>query len=219
MTAAMVDDDRRRFQRLKLAKPILGTMDDANILILDIGIGGAQIEHYGEVSPGQRFTISFRWQSEDVQFVSEIARTEIVRQPGGDAKSVVSHTGVRFVEPIGDSETRLQDLLTSFVGKVLLAQRANASGDAREQGMVLEQLGEARRKRRRGYVSYRLIGGKWWRVPTESATQPADGFTVAAYEDEEELETLCRTYEAADDEGRRLIRLVSELSARAVTRP
>jgi len=42
--------------------------------------------------------------------------------------------------------------------------------------------------------------------------QPRNGFTVGAYEDEDDLETLCRTYEAADEEGRSLIRLVAELS-------
>ena len=41
-----------------------------------------------------------------------------------------------------------------------------------------------------------------------------DGFTVAAYEDEDELASLCETYEAADAEGRRLIRLLAELSSR-----
>ena len=214
----MVDDDRRRFQRLKLAKPILATLGEGNALILDIGIGGVFVEHYGEVTPGQQFRIAFRWQAHDVEF---LARTELVRQQGGDGKSSVAHTGFRFVNPVGDSETRLQDMLTSFVGKLLAAQRANASGDDRRtsDSTILEQVGEARRKRRRGYVSFRLIDGKWWRVASESGQQPADGFTVPAFEDDEELETLCETYEAADDEGRRLIRLVAELSVREVTRP
>ena len=39
-----------------------------------------------------------------------------------------------------------------------------------------------------------------------------DQFTVAAHEDEDELESLCRTYEIADEDGRKLIRLVAELS-------
>jgi hypothetical protein len=215
----MVDDDRRRFQRLKLAKPILATMGANNALIIDIGVGGAFIEHYGNVTPGEEFILTFRWQGQDVAFVTAAARTEVVRAPGGDGRNPVSHTGVRFVEPIGNAEDLLEDLLTSFVGKVLIAQRANASGDARDADpTILEQLGEARRKRRRGLVSYRLIGGKWWRVQTESPVQPADGFTVAAYEDDEELETLCQAYEISDAEGRQMIRLIAELSVLSVTR-
>jgi hypothetical protein len=217
----MVDDDRRVFQRLKLAKPILARMGDGNALILDIGIGGAFVEHYGEVSPGQQFRLAFRWQSQDVDFLCEVARSEVVKQPGGDGRSVVSHSGLRFVEPQADSEVRLQDMLTSFIGTLLAAQRANASGNDRRplDATVLEQVGEARRKRRRGFVSYRLVGGKWWRVATESPQQPADGFTVAAFEDDDELDSLCATYEATDDEGRRLIRLVAELSVRELRNP
>jgi hypothetical protein len=217
----MVDDDRRRFQRLKLAKPILARMGDGNALILDIGIGGAFVEHYGEASPGQQFRLAFRWQSQDVDFLTEVARSEIVKQPGGDGRSVVSHTGLRFVQQSAEAEARLQDMLTSFIGKLLAAQRANANGNDRRASdpTILEQVGEARRKRRRGFVSYRLVGGNWWRVPTESPQQPADGFTVPAFEDDEELEALCTTYAETDDEGRRLIRLVAELSVRELTNP
>ena len=52
--------------------------------------------------------------------------------------------------------------------------------------------------------------------PSDLPTQPLNGFTVAAYEDEQELQALCRAWEVADSEGRRLIRLVAELSARTV---
>ena len=207
-------DDRREFQRLRLAKPILATMDSANALILDIGMAGAFLEHYGVTEPGKQFRLSFRWQGEEVQMFCEVVRTTVVRQPAGDGKNVLSHTGVHFTNVGGESAERLQDLIATFVGRILAAQRANAAGDEdhADSGAILESLGAARRKRSRGYVSYRLRDSRWWRVPTDSPMQPDDGFTVAAWEDEAELETLCRTYEESDEEGRRLIRLVAELS-------
>lgn len=209
--------DRREFQRLRLAKPILAKMGSDNALILDIGIAGAFLEHYGTTEPGTRFDLSFRWQGEDVNFVCEIVRTSVVREPGGDGKSAVSHSGVHFVEATGDATQRLEDLMATYVGRVLAAQRANAAGNPTlaSSAIVLAGLGAARRKRTKGFVSYRLKGGSWWRVPTDSPRQPEDGFTVAAWEDESELETLCRTYAETDEEGRRLIRLVAELSVRS----
>jgi hypothetical protein len=209
-------DDRREFQRLKLSKPILATMRASNALILDIGLAGAFLEHYGTAEAGERFTLAFRWQGTDVEFVCEVARSFVVRDPGGDGKSHVSHTGVRFVEAHADATLQLQDLITSFVGRILTAQKSNASGERGESAgaTILARLGEARRMRSRGYISYRLQDGTWVRTPTESAKQPLDGFTVGAYEDEEDLEALCRTYEAADEEGRHMIRLVAELSVR-----
>ena len=208
--------DRREFQRLRLAKPILCLLDGQNALMLDIGVDGVFVEHYGTFVPRERFRLLFRWKAEDVEFLCQVRRTAVVR---GSGDSAVSHTGARFVEAFGESEERLQDMMATFVGQVLAAQKINASGDAGSNSeTMLVQLGAARRSRARGYLLYRYANGKWYCEPTDSAQQPAFGFTVAAYEDEEELETLCRAWEIADDEGRRLIRLVAELSARSVAK-
>jgi hypothetical protein len=205
--------DRREFQRLRLAKPILALLDGENALILDVGIGGIFIEHYGTTEPGRPFRLVFRWKGEDLEFVCEVRRSAVVR---GSGDSAVSHTGARFVEAVGESEARLQDMMATFVGRVLAAQKVNASGEAgSDSDATLMGLGAARRARTRGFVMYRRRNGTWTREATESPLQPADGFTIAGYEDEEEVETLCRAWEIADDEGRRLIRLLAEMSVRS----
>lgn len=210
----MNTSDRREFQRLKLSKPILGTFGGTNALVLDVGMAGAFIEHYGEAAPGDQRELSFRWQGADVVFRCEVVRTAVVKSPAGDGKSTTSQTGVRFLEPVGDSAVRLQDLITSFVGHILSAQKANAAGEpGRSAGeSILAALGHARRSRSRAFVTCRLQDGLWTRETTTRPQQPPDGFTVADHEDEEEIETLCRAFEQADEEGRRLIRLVAELS-------
>jgi len=211
----MLPDDRRQFQRLRLTKPILAFARGSSALILDLGVSGALIEHYGTATPGERFQLSFRWMAKTIEFDCEVARSEVVRERGGDGVHAVSHTGLRFLQPTADSQELLKDLIATFVGRVLAAQKANAAGEAMSLDAgetVLEQLGHARRTRTSGYVSHRLRDGKWWRIPTQSPIQPNDGFTVAAYEDDDEVNTLCNSYENADEEGRRLIRLVAELS-------
>lgn len=209
----MPPKERRDSQRLKLAKPILALFDHESALILDIGIVGAYVEHHGIAVPGETRRLAFRWHGEEVEFVCEVIRSSVVRS----GRSPVSHTGVRYVEAIGDAEARLQEMMATFVGRVLAAQRANASGsDGGTEGeAILARIGDARRLRSSGFVSYRLRDGKWWRVPTDQPEQPLNGFTVAAHEDEDELETLCAAYEAADEEGRNMIRLVAELSVRS----
>ena len=206
-------DDRRTFQRLKLNKPILAMFAGGNALILDVGVTGALVEHFGTPTPGDVSNLIFHWQGAEIEYVCEVVRTTTVRPAAGD-QSAASHTGVRFLKAIGSSQTRLQDLMATFVGRLLAAQKANASGEDRDTApTILEQLGGARRSRSRGFISYRLKGDSWWRFPTSSPAQPADGFTVAAHEDDEEIEALCRTYVDADEESRDLIRLVAELSA------
>lgn len=208
-----MSSDRREFQRLRLAKPILALLDGQNALILDIGIGGAFVEHYGQPQTGDRQRLLFRWKGEDVQFIAEIARSTVVRKA---ANAIVSHSGVKFVESFGDADARLNDMMATFVGKMLAAQKANAGATEVAASTTLVDLGGARRARTRGYVTYRLQDGSWTREASDAPTQPLNGFTVAAYEDEQELESLCRAWETADSEARRLIRLVAELSARSV---
>lgn len=214
----MLPSDRREFQRLRLGKPILGLLEGQNALILDIGVSGAFVEHYGQPQVGDWLTLLFRWKGADVQFVCEVAHTDVVRKAA--ANEVVSQSGLRFLDPAGDSESHLHDMVATFVGKILSAQKANAAAapsDAHDSAALID-LGGARRSRARNFLSYRFRDGEWLREHTDSQEQPKDGFTVAAYEDDADLQSLCETYAAADEEGRRLIRLVAELSARTVKR-
>jgi hypothetical protein len=112
---------------MKLAKPLMAMVDGQNALVLDIGMAGAFVEHHGEVVPGARFTLVFRWHGEDVEYVCEVAHTEVVRESVGGV-SAVSHTGVRLLKAIGDSESRLEDMMATFVGRILAAQKVNARG-------------------------------------------------------------------------------------------
>ena len=208
----MSGNERREFERLRLAKPILALLDGQNALILDIGISGAFVEHYGKTNRGDRFTLLFRWKGTDVEFVAEVAHSVLVRKTGS---AEVSHTGLRFTQPIGEAEKRLNDMMATFVGKVLAAQKANATANSTSDSALVE-LGGARRSRTRGYLSFRFQNGSWSRSMSDSPEQPSNGFTVAGYEDDEELESLCQAYQVADEEGRRLIKLVAELSARTV---
>jgi hypothetical protein len=209
-------DDRREHQRLKLSKPILASMGGNNALILDVGLAGAFLEHYGTARTGERFPLVFRWQSGDVEFICEVMRSVIIRDPGGDGKSIVSHTGVRFAEALGDARVRLQDLITTFVTNILTAQKANASGELGESAgaTILARLGDARRMRSRRFVAYHFADGRWTTEPTEAQKQPGDGFTVGDHEDPDDVQVLCDTYAAADEEERHLMRLVAELSLR-----
>lgn len=211
-------DERREFQRLRLSKPILATMRSSNALILDVGLGGAFVEHYDPVEPGDRFNLAFQWLGAQVEYVCEVRSTDLIKKAAGSERAV-SHSGVQFVEPVGDSDRLLREMIGTLVGRLLTAQKANASGEEGQSAgaSILAQLGGARRSRSRGYVCWRLKNGKWTSAQTTSPKQPADGFTVGAHEDGDEVDTLRSTYETADDEGRNFIRVVAELSARKET--
>lgn len=202
---------------MKLAKPILAGLSGDNALLLDIGVGGAFIEHHGEPKLGQKYILSFKWKGADITYDVQVARTTVIK-PAAKGGLPVSQSGLQFLRGRGDSDELLKDMMATFVGRVLAAQRANAQSISNEEtSQVLYQLGQARRTRTKGYIAYLWNGTAWTVRRTELPQQPKKGFTVAAYEDEEELESLCRTWEVADEEGRTLIRLVAELSVLSAT--
>jgi hypothetical protein len=63
-----------------------------------------------------------------------------------------------------------------------------------------------------GFLTYRFENGKWSKRAVFLPEQPQTGFTVARSADSDEIQRLCRVFEASDEEGRRLIRLFAELS-------
>lgn len=204
--------ERRASQRLKLAKPLLATMDSHSALILDIGVGGVFVEHRGRAAEGLKVRLAFKWQGSEIAFGSEVVRSGVIRE--GGEEGVVSHSALVFHDGETGSEERLRDMMGTFVTQLLAAHRENAAAAEGRGAAILAQLGQARRSRSRGLMTYTWDGIEWSRTPTESPQQPLDGFTVPAYEDEEELAMLCQTYETADAEARNMIRLVAELSVR-----
>jgi hypothetical protein len=214
--------ERRRFQRLSLANPAIATLGSGAALVLDLGVGGALVEHEGEISPGGKTTMRIRWYQYEIELSCQAVHSRLVNR-STETRTAVSHSGLRFVDLSSETRHDLQTMMATMVGRILAAQKANARGDFEgdriDSGAILSDLGRARRSRMSGLVSYKLKGNMWWRTPTTSAQQPQDGFTVAAYEDENDLETLCAAYVNSDGEGRRLIRLIAELSVSSVDDP
>ena len=207
-------DERRSFQRLKLTRPILGTVNGEGALILDIGISGAFVEHYGRSEAGDRLRLVFRWMGKEAVFIGEVVRSSVVRM--ASEGTLVSHTAIKFVGWDAPSYPLLQEMMATLVGQLLATHRANAAGKVAPLGSpIVTGMGEAGRSRSHGFVSFRFRRGKWMKSASATSAQPDDGFTVARAEDDEDLEVLCREYEFGDDEMRRMIRLVAELSARS----
>src|ERR1700686_2309958 len=123
----MTSTARRESQPLPPPKPILSQFGDDNALILDIGVGGALLEHHGRAESWEQRQLKFRWKGEEVDFTVEVIRSRIVRELAA-MQTVTSHTGVRFLGASRAAAEHLNDMMATFVGRVLAAQRANASG-------------------------------------------------------------------------------------------
>ncbi len=188
-------DERREFQRLGLNPAIAGSLDSIPVSILEIGILGARV-HHDTTPPADSAELSFTHGGKDIALRCELVRT------------VGTETGLRFVAAVGESGDRLREMLGNLV-TIELSMRRNISREG--IGPTIDGDKTIRGKDAM-YLCYRLDGGVWSRRRVFLPEQPKLGFTIARGEDSEEIQRLCRVYQASDDEGRRLIRLFAELS-------
>ena len=193
-----MEDERRTFQRLNLTKAIEGRFGQRAVTIIDVSASGAQIVIETPIESGERAPLRFTWRGEEVEVMAEVMRNDEVR------------AGLQFMEP----NDALSRLLASSVLELLQAQEANAGGDRARNIIGGDETLTAASDLQAAdiFMSYRLGDGGWKRRRALLPDQPDDGFTIRANVPQEEVDLLCRTYEAGDEEARRLTRLMAELS-------
>ena len=198
-------EERREFQRLRLDPPIPGTLGTTAVSIIEVGVLGARV-HHAEPLDQKEGELRFSHRDEEIGLRCEVVRS----MESQSAKYADSgyESGLRFLAAIGESGDRLRAMLGDLVTREMQNRRAMpiesfgdpVDGDKTVRGVDAE------------YLCYRLENGAWTRKRIFLPEQPAVGFTVARSTDSEEMQHLCRVYQASDVEGRRLIRLFAELS-------
>jgi hypothetical protein len=203
----MPPNERREFQRLAVDPPLAGTLSDTAVTIVELGVLGARVHHAAliEEKSGE---LRCLWNGEDIALRCEVVRT--------DERADRLESGLRFLAAVGDSGDRLRALLADLVERALQTPQPvdpHAMRDAIDGDTTVRGKDAA-------YLCYRLEGGVWNRRRVFLPEQPPVGFTVARSEDSDEMQRLCRVYQASDEEGRRLIRTFAELSiSRALAIP
>lgn len=205
-----VPEERRRFQRLDLPAPIPGLFDGTAVRIADIGLVGVLIEHEGPLEVDRTGTLSLSWEGHELSFECRVVHH--TAPPGAPT----FHSGLEIVAAHGNSDALLRMLIAASVARIVAAQEANAFG-AREMNWLdndrtLTAVGSARKASLSGFITWRFVDGAWKKAASLLPDQPKDGFTVPAWEEEEQIAHLCRSYEEANEEGRQFLRILAELS-------
>jgi hypothetical protein len=197
-----VDSERRIYQRLHLTKPLDAWFGDYSVQLRDVSASGALIETHEEIPVGSRALLRFWWQDNEIEIMAETVRNDF------------DQAGLHFTE---DSQL-LRDLISASARQVLLAQQANAQGE-RERNVIKGFQGDETLTAvsaglgAKGYLVFIYENGAWKSHRALLPDQPDNGFTVAGGESPEHIALLCSTYEAGDEESRRMTRLLAELSA------
>jgi hypothetical protein len=199
--------ERRKYQRVMMARPLPGRLGEARVYVIDVSLIGLRIAHQGSAPPaGSPCRLEFEWEGRLIELECEVRRNALHKLARNASEKSIYHAGLSITGAIGDSDAALRQMVAAIVARALDEQKANARGVPAEAAQCF-QTGKGT-----DYVRCELVDGTWRRTETNRAEQPQDGFTVSAAESREHVEMLCDTFVNADDDGRQLIRMMAELS-------
>ena len=202
------ESDRRRFGRIDLEKPLKGFVGDVLVSVVEVSIVGFRVLHEQRFPPGDESEVRIEWDGRQMRFGCHIVRSTLFRLGRTPAEKSVYQSGIRIDRSYEESDTVLRDLIAHRVIRALDEQKANARGVPPVLNYVY-QVGKGDRYRR-----CELNDGRWRKFDTTRAEQPVEGFTVSAETDPAHVDMLCKTYEVMASEGRRLTKMLAELSIR-----
>lgn len=222
----------RRVQRVHFAQPIIARLGSAQVVLVDISVMGARVEHHVPLIAGAYSQLTFRWDDETIVVDCRIARSRLERFSAGPDGMTVYHSGLAFESLSDDTRSHIKAMIGGFITRALEEQKLNARGvlpehdvsrmpifrfggqltanDKHLDGSAL--LPTSRVAKETGYICYALENTSWRRKRTYDPGQPMEGFTISANEDHAQVELLCEAYQQSDRDGRRLIQLCAQLS-------
>lgn len=186
--------------------------------MIDLSLHGAGIRHQARIAPGTEALLRFRLEQQEHSVKCRLLRSklELMQTDMGAVQSYRS--GMSFVALDGEIKS-LRDSLNKRVHRALVLQKANAlakpelAGDLTPQSTDADVHTIAPWLKPSPFVQCTYDPKRGWkRARTASTDQPDNGFTVLVDEGEHEIQKLCKTWEAADDGARELIRLFAHLS-------
>jgi hypothetical protein len=192
-------EERRRFGRIQLVENVNATVDGIPVRVIEISVTGAKLAHEQRFPRAATNALRIDWKGRSIRLQCEAVRSMLVRP--GEYQS-----GVRFVNTGDDSDRLLRELIGDYVTRALNEQIANARGVAPLGGYTY-QTGKGDRFRR-----CEFLDGAWKKTETRDQSQPPKGFTIAADVDPGQVQMLCQTWLACDEEGRRLTQILAQLS-------
>ncbi|MDQ6802515.1 MAG: PilZ domain-containing protein [Acidobacteriota bacterium] len=228
--------ERRKKKRTALSRGVLARYGALDVIMIDISEAGARIEHFTQLNLGRKARFRFEWQEDKLEVEAEVRSCKVHRFANEEEGTTVFQSGLLFTNYVEDAAVKIHEMVAMLVARSLAEQVANARGigPVIERNMPVFRAGlvtssgyesSSDEKARipktqvvvdRGYVRCALTGRRWTKKWSRSPDQPEDGFTVPATEPTDHVEQLCEMYEKADDDGRKLIKLLARLSVEKV---
>ena len=191
---------QRQSPRVILRNPRHGLFGEDEVLVLEMGLGGAKFEHSGRFDVGRADTFTCG----PLTTAGQVRHSVLLPAKTG----VIYHSGIAFTN-LGERE---RDLLLE-----LLVHEAEQQVHEWESNLRGEAPARHAKPRRQSAVTTRFLclrytNQGWIRTITADPNQPVDGITIVEGTPDEEMAILRRSYERADTETREFMRQVAMLT-------
>lgn len=224
---------KRKVERVLVGQPLEGRIGNAPAVVRDVSVLGCRVETDGSLKVGQLVQLRFRWDQEPVAIECSVARCTLTPGDQRAAGALAYTSGLKFLEATSESVQSLRRMIATQVEQAFAEQIANAHAEVpgylRDIAILKgSDLGDPyavrqrfesstlipwlRSARTRGYLRWELEGNRWKKTRTQSPQQPPAGFTLWAWESEDQVHLLQKAWEEADPAFQSIIRLCAELS-------
>ena len=198
----MTENDRRRAPRFAAPAGVEASVGSISVTLLDLSTLGARIEHeerFALAAPSLRIT----WQGKSVSIGVRVARSEIA---GKRESRLIYRSGLQFTRSNADAEAVIESILRHARPSEPAEPEAKPSLDdswIRQVNFLHHDVDEEL-----PYAQFRLTATGWQKAYIASPLQPDDGFTIPR--GERDFDEMQRTWELADPDTRRMIRIALE---------
>lgn len=117
--------EKRRLQRVEPDYPVIGQLPAGNVMIVDLSIVGARVEHQFPLAAGRRVRLDFGCEGESISLLCDVTRCKLQRSSG--RTGVIYASGLRFCDPPESSAAALKRVITGFLVRTLAARKAARS--------------------------------------------------------------------------------------------
>lgn len=192
-----MDRDRRKAERSTLPDPLPVRIGLTTGRVLDLSIIGARVEHEEKLTVGALVDLELR----GVRFKGRVARSEISGRKGG---VLVYQSGVHFPELDPAASGLISSILRG--GKEAQPEPPAAVAPSPAPGGGGSMFLPVDDEETMPYIMLRFRDSRWSKHYTATPQQPEDGLTISR-DQAKEIDMLQRTYETADPETRRMMRI------------
>lgn len=120
--------ERRKVQRIRFKKPVVGNVPGGSISIVDLSITGAKAEHDFPLAAGRNIRLDFLLRDERISLTCHVVRCRLEKKSAGRTSYA---SGLHFSNQAELAESPLRRLLAEIVGRDL-AERRKQRRDIKE---------------------------------------------------------------------------------------